>query len=225
MSKYLFILSEGTRDEMFYELVAERVTGSSFQSTTDFRLREGANRKTAMASARLLMSEVKRWKEQQDVAVIIAVDNDRSPDHPGATTNSSRPLPRHDLKKPPRYPALVKIVEDALGSDHSLWPVDVALAVPVEMIENWALLLMNPTRPQLPLFAEASQPIAREYYGSTPPPQLKDLRDAEAKAQGLSLDEFFRQAAKQDLDAAASVSPSFALFLTDLRGWRKAQGS
>ena len=134
MSKCLYILSEGTRDEMFYELVAERATGISFQNSTDLRLREGANWKTAMAGAFLLMSRVKQWKGQQDVAVIIGVDNDRAPDHPGAMTHSPRQLPAHDRKKAPRHPALVKIVEDALGPDRNQWPVDVALAVPVEMI-------------------------------------------------------------------------------------------
>ena len=87
------------------------------------------------------------------------------------------------------------------------------------------LLLINPSRAELPLFAEAGQHIAREYYGGSPPPQLKDLRDAEAKAQGLSLDEFFWQAAERDLDAAAAVSRSFEMFLTDLRAWRKSVDS
>lgn len=216
---YLYILSEGERDELFYELVAERVTGRVFERPADFRLRQGANWKTALAGGRLLLNQVKHWNEPQDVAVILAVDNDRAPGHPGATEPHPRPLVGRDLKKPARYPAVIKMVTDALGANRDAWPVDVAVAMPVEMIESWVLLLSNPQRPILPLFAEANQVSARAYYGASPPPQLKDLCEAEAVALGKSLEEYFWHAAEQDIDAAANVSQSLNMFLDQIRSW------
>jgi hypothetical protein len=219
---YLYILSEGERDELFHELIAERVTGCTFERPSDLRLRHGANWKTAMAGGRLLLNRVKHWKESQDVAVILAVDNDRAPGHPGSLPYP-RPLVGHDLKKQPRYPAVVKMIADALGTDRETWPVDVAVAMPVEMIESWVLLLSNPQRPALPFFAEAIQPSARAYYGATPPPQLKDLCKAEAAAIGKHLDEYFWHSAEQDWEAAAGVSRSFGMFLEDLKQWHRPQ--
>jgi hypothetical protein len=218
MQTHLYILCEGELDEMFYERIAERVTGRSFVSDQEFRLRQGANWKSAMAMARLLIHQHKHWTEKQDIAVIIAVDNDRAPGHPGGKSYS-RPLPKADLVKEPRYPKLVSMLEGALGSDRSTWPVHVALAVPVEMIESWVLTLLHPDIDELPPFPEASRQMARLYYGTKPPPQLKDLRNSEAKARGLSLDELFWLAADQDLEAAEKSSASLALFLADLRSW------
>ena len=219
---FLYVLSEGERDELFYERIAERVTGQNFERPSDFRLRHGANWKTALAGGRLLLNRVKHWPEPQEVAVILAIDNDRAPGHPGALPHP-RPLVGHDLKKPPRHPAVMKMVTDALGTDQNAWPVKVAVAMPVEMIESWVLLLTAPQRPTLPLFAEAIQPSARAYYGATPPPQLKDLCKAEAAALGKSHDDYFWHAAEQDIEATIAVSPSFRMFLDELARWQRGR--
>jgi len=220
MAKHLYILCEGELDEMFYERLAERVTGQTFQSDQEFRVRHGSNWKTALAASKLLINRVRHWQSKQEVAVIIAVDNDRAPGHPGGQPYP-RPLPKFDLDKPPRYRQLVAMLESALGKDRSQWPIDVALAVPVEMIESWVLTLLKPNEAEdLPPYSEASSPLAQRYYGTKPPPQLKDLRDAEAKSRGMSLDELFWTAAEADLDPAAAVSRSLALFIEDLKGWK-----
>ena len=222
MKKYLYILCEGEKDEMFYERFAERVTGMSFMQPHDFRVRHGANFKTAIATARLLLDRVKHWTGQQDVAVIVAVDNDRAPGHPGSAP-PARTLPKSDQKKGARYPALKKMLADKLGSDPAAWPVDAALAVPVEMIESWLLLLLDPHQTDLPLYAEASQRTARDYYGGTPPPQLKDLRNSSANQRNVTVEELFLEAADcGDLTQLAQASPSYALFQNDLQSWRKA---
>lgn len=218
MQKYLYTLCEGELDEIFYERIAEHITGFSFHSDQEFRLRHGANWKTALANAKLLLNRVRHWTDKQDVAVIIAVDNDRAPDHPEGRTYPL-PLPKFDRQKEPRHRKLVFMLEESMGKDRSKWPVDVALAVPVEMIESWVLLLLNPEYDTLPPYSEASSPLAERYYGSRPPPQLKDLRDEAAKSRGLNLDELFWQAAGEDLEAAAKVSPSLRLFLDDLKAW------
>ena len=223
MRKHLYILAEGELDELLYERVCERVTRQEFERSTEFSLRLGSNWKTAMAGARLLMSRFKYWAQPQDVGVIIAVDNDRSPGHPGGKP-APRTLPKQDLRKPPRYSELVKIVEDALGKERISWPIDVALAVPVEMIESWLLTLLDPSCAEsLPLFAEASQATARAYYQGNPPPQLKDLRKADQRQRGISEMEHFWLAAEQDLEAAAKASPSFAMFVKELQAWRKEE--
>ena len=79
---YLYILSEGERDELFYELIVERVTGCTFERPSDFRFRHGANWKTALAGGRLLLNRVKHWNEPQDVAVVLSVDTIALPDTP-----------------------------------------------------------------------------------------------------------------------------------------------
>lgn len=218
MAKYLYILCEGERDELFYERLAERVTGQSFQADQEFRLRHGSNWKTAIASARLLIQRVRRWTSRQDIAVIIAVDNDRAPGHPAATA-PARPLPKADQKMEERYAKLISMLDEALGKERTNWPVEVALAVPVEMLESWVLTLLDPTRAELPLFSEASSHLAREYHGAKPPPQLKDLCKDAATASGMTLMELFWKAAESDLSGAAASSGSLRLFLEDLKSW------
>lgn len=219
MKKYLYILCEGETDEMFYERLTERVTGWSFEKPADFRLRRGSNLKSALAFSRMLLNRVRHWTDQQDVCVVIAVDNDRAPGHLGAAT-PPRPFPAFDQKKEARYPALEKMVEEKLGTDRAKWPVQVALASPVEMMESWVLVLLNPVREELPFFSRAADKIAQAYYGKKVPPQLKDLTDAEAKARGLRVDELVLEVADQgDLMALAARESSFTLFFAELKTW------
>lgn len=220
MKKYLYILCEGETDEMFYERLTERVTGWSFEKPADFRLRRGSNLKSALAFSRMLLSRVQHWTDQQDVCVVIAVDNDRAPGHLGAVV-PQRPLPAYDRKKDARYPTLVKLVEEKLGADRSKRPVQVALAVPVEMMESWVLVLLDPNCAGLPLFSRATDKIAREYHGKNPPPQLKDLTDEVAKDRALRVDELVLEAADQgDLMRLAERESSFTLFFAELKTWR-----
>jgi hypothetical protein len=217
---YLYILCEGELDEMFYERLCERLTGKSFEILADFRVRRGSNWRTAMTEARLLLNKViKHWQGNQNVGVVIAVDNDRAPGHPGSTP-PQRALPPNDLKKEPRYLNLHAMIREALGQDENGWPVKVALAVPVEMIESWVLTLIDPSRANsLPLFSLASQHSARLYHGGKAPLQLKDMRDAEAAKLGMTLDEFFWHAAEQDIAVGEQASPSLKMFCDELRRW------
>lgn len=219
-AKFLYILCEGERDEMFHERLCERITGKTYIQPQDFRVRRGSDFKTAMAAARVLISRFKHWTEPQDIAVIVAVDNDRAPGHPGGLP-APRPLLPMDLKKSARYPALAEMITNALGPDPARRAVDVALAVPVEMIETWLLMLLDPDCGELPIFSEVS-PISKQYHGGrTPPPQLKELRDAEAERRGVNLDTLFFTAADEgDLDRLAARSESFALYRRDLLAWR-----
>ncbi len=222
-SKFLYILCEGERDEVFYEGLAERITGLSFTKPADFRLRRGSNWKTAIAAAILLLNRFRNWNDPQEIAVIIAVDNDRAPGHPGSEP-SPRPLPSPDQKKAPRHPDLVRKVAEALGQDRGKWPVEVALAVPVEMIESWLIPLLDSKCAELPLFSEAAQPLTRLYYGKRPPSQLKDIRKELGATLGLTADELFLKAAAEgDLHALAERSASFRMFREELLSWRKPE--
>jgi hypothetical protein len=168
----------------------------------------------------MLVRRFKSWPEKQDIAAIIAVDNDRAPGHPGGMTYVS-PLPKADQRKPARYNELKQSIETELGPDPAARPIDLALAVPVEMIESWLLILCNPARPELPPFSD-SFGLAKRYYNGHPPPQLKDLTREEATARGMSLDELFWHAAEQDVTAAAKRSLSLQLFIDQLKTWRPA---
>lgn len=218
--RHLHLLSEGEKDEIFYERLCERLSGFSFEIDQEYRARAGSNYKTVLTAARLLLNKVKHYASKQEIAVVIALDNDRAPDHPGGSP-PPRPLGKKDREKESRHAKVQKFLDDSLDSDPSTWPVDVAVAIPVEMIESWLLPLLKPKLRDLPIFAEASQPIARKYYGGTPPPQLKDLRDEEAKRLDMSLDDLFYHAADTgDLDRLAESSRSFALFSEQVKRWR-----
>lgn len=216
---------------MFYERLCERLTGLSFFRPDEFRTRSGANWKTAIVAARLLMERFVRFTAPQEIAVLIAIDNDRAPGHPGCR-NYPQPLPAHDRKKEPRFPKLQAMVNENLGADPAQRCVQAVIAMPVEMIESWLLLLLDPSRADndLPPFAEADSAIAREYYGKQPPPQLKDLREAERSIRNVDLETLFFDAADAgDLDGLTTASESFAVFRKEvevLKGmWKFGDGS
>ncbi len=215
---FLYILCEGERDELFFDLLCERISGRTFERPADYRLRRGSNWKTALATARLLLNRMSHWTGPQDVSVVIAIDNDRAPGHPGATP-LPRPLVGVDRKKSPRYPELQQIAAAALGPNREKWPVNLAVAVPVEMIESWVLLLSDPNREPLPIFSRSSQSLARAYYGGKVPGQLKDICEDEARSAGVTPDEYFWAAAERDLPKACSESPSLRLFVDEVKGW------
>lgn len=220
MGRYLYILCEGGRDQLVFERLAERVTGCSFVSDGEFRLRQGSNFKTATAAARLLLNRFSHYREPQEIGLIIAIDNDRAPGHPGCV-DPLQPFTRMDAKKAARYGALRNLIDEKLGADVAERTVRVALTIPVEMIESWVLRLLGPDSGELPIFKKANSASAKEYHHPiSPPPQLGDLVGAEAAERGVSLDDLFFEAADQgDLDALEGRSRSYALFASDLREW------
>lgn len=223
MKRGLCILSESGRDEMFYERIAERVLNESFMAIdlpVMVKTQRNAPWKEVLNLAQKTIKRLQHWEGQQHMALIIAVDNDRAPGHPGAKP-PARTLPPHDDKKAPRYPALQALLQTQFGQDRAAWPMDIALAVPVEMIESWVLILLSPSRTELPIFAEADQSSAITYYNGHPPRQLKDLCQQEADAANESRDQLFDRAAEQDLTAAEAASPSLKMFTEELRLWRK----
>lgn len=214
MNPSLYILSEGERDEVFYERLCERLTGLIFQPSAEYRYVPGANWKTVFRLARLALRQFSHYASPQEIAVVIAMDNDRAPRHPGGR-QYPRQLPAIDRNKNARYPELQEMVTHELGPDPAQRPVQAVIAIPVEMIESWLLLLLDPARDEesLPLFSEANSATAKEYYGPHSPPQLKDESESLRRAaHKMPFDHFFDAAHTGDLDRLTEASPSFALF-------------
>jgi hypothetical protein len=216
--KLLHILSESGADAFFYERIAERVTGASF-TPCDIRLRKGDGESKVRASIKLLLSKFPKNTPRPECALLLALDNDRCPDHPGTSTYS-RPLTSAERRRASRW----RIIQDAMlarwGENRGAWPVDVAVAVPVEMIESWILLLLNPNRGPLPLHSLKTDRTAIVFHDPLPPgPQLKDLAADEARQRNLSMHDLMMSAAEYDLAAVENVSPSFKTFVEDLRNW------
>lgn len=216
--KLLHILSESDSDAFLYERIAERVTGSTF-TRCDIRLRKGDGVSKVTASIKLLLSMFPRQTPRPECALLFAIDNDRCPDHPGASAYS-RELTSAERRRASRWRFIHDAMIDRWGENRGTWPVDVAVAVPVEMIESWILLLLNPERGPLPIHSLSSHRSAIAYSDPMPPePQLKELTKAEATNRILTKQELMMAAVECDLDAVARVSPSFRMFVDDLRNW------
>jgi hypothetical protein len=217
----LYILAEGEPDELFYERLTERISGQTFCRPEEFRVRSGSNWKTVQAAAKLLLNRFRNYQTKQQIAILISLDNDRAPGHPGGRIYP-RVLPELDRKKEPRFGKMQELISSTLGSSAKARNVQVAVAMPVEMVESWLLLLLDKTLKQddLPPFAKASDTLPCAYYGAVPPPQLKDLRSE--KQQSLDVDQtelFFGAANSGDLDLLATQSISFCVFQDDVRAW------
>lgn len=223
MDRFLYILSEGERDDFFYERIVEHVTGERFSRPADLTYRRGDNWKTVLQLARMSLNKFKHWTEKQPVCLIIAVDNDRSPGHPAGRVYP-RPLPPMDLKKTSRWHDLHAMIHNTLGPEPGSWPISLAVAMPVEMIESWLLALMGYEEGDQPPFADADSASARQYYGGNPLPQLKDLVRKEAAARGLSADELYLTLPVAGIPDAAGRNGSLKLFVQSLSGWKQPPG-
>lgn len=218
---FLHLLTEDGSDDLFYEACAERITGRSFDSKCA-KVKRGSGIRAVRAAIKYMLKGILRTGPVADTFFIVALDNDRAPQHP----DGARPpgvLSASDQRKINRHEELHAAVAAVLGEDRSQWPIPGALAIPVEMLESWVLLMCDSQRPQpLPYFPSADKPAAQQYHGTTnPPPQLKDLAHSEATARGianrheLALD----IALAHDSAAVAAVSRSYADFRDQLLTW------
>lgn len=217
--KLLHILSESDADSFFYERIAERVTGMRF-TPSDIRLRRGSGESQVRASLKLLLSKFPKHTPRPDTAVLIALDNDRCPGHPGASAYP-RLLTSAERRRPSRWKEIEDAMQARWGENRNAWPVDIAVALPVEMIESWVLLLLNPDRGPLPIHSRETDVSAIAYHApSKPDLQLKDLADEEARSRRISKHELMMDAAEAgDLAELERISPSFRSFVEDLRKW------
>lgn len=232
----LYLVTESDNDAWFYALCAEKLTGRAFDPQP-LKNRKGdgisavkKQLRYALRGARAAAGGAER------VAFIAAVDNDRAPhdengaqqDASGASSPTGTGLDRNKLieaerNRERRHDWMLETVEGELGKNRSVWPMDVALAVPVEMIESWIVRARREQPPQpTPHFSRANSARARQYYApSEPPPQWKDLAGEEQRASGHSnvRDFYFEVAASLDADSLAGRSLSFRMFKDWLDGW------
>jgi hypothetical protein len=218
---FLHLLTEDGSDDLFYEACAQRVTGRSFHAESA-KVKRGAGVGAVRVAIKYLLRGILRTGPVPDTFFIVALDNDRAPQHP----DGARPpgaLSAADQRKRNRHDELHESVAAVLGADRSHWPIPGALAIPVEMMEGWVLLMCDPQRPQpLPYFPSADKAAAQQYHGNAnPPPQLKDLAHSEATARGkanrheLAIEVAFAH----DHVAVAAVSRSYAHFREQLLTW------
>jgi hypothetical protein len=222
----IYILSEDENDENFYNLCVEKIKAQGFQ-LVPIRLRKASGIAKVRRNLPWLVNQVSHYRQAQQVFFVIALDNDRSPTHPDhQRIPHIAKLPKKEQTRPCRFCELEKVLHEILGRNRSQWSIKGAIAVPVQMLESWLLLICNPSQYQneaaLPYFAEKSQPIAQRYYAPHPPgPQLKDLKAIEKSQLGLTSEEDFclhciDKLAPGDL---AAIAPSFELFKRQIDAW------
>lgn len=217
--KLLHVLSESDTDAFFYERIAERVTSRSFVRC-DIRLRRGCGHAQVMASIKLLLSKFPAGSPRPDSAILLTVDNDRCPDHPGASAHP-KPLSSAERRRQSRWLTVRQVMEARWGSFRGNWPVDVAVAIPVEMIESWVLLLLDPGRGPLPIYSRQTDSMAVAFHHPEKPGrQLKDLLIDEARARGCLVRDLIIDAAESDLQLVKDASTSFRMFVEELESWR-----
>ena len=224
--KVLYLLTEGDFDSLVYEALAERLTSTSY-SSVPFVMRPGSGLSALRANMKLALQHLARMTSDSGACFIIAMDNDRSPHAACSDTLSESDRSRlasADQRKQDRYAAILKALEDNLGRNHAKWRIPVAVAVPVEMIEAWLILITNTaTAGALPRFSRQDNPSATHFYRPTqPPPQLKDLCDAAQRADGYdNQSEWALELISGRMDPAdlAARSSSFQIFHDWLVRW------
>ena len=219
---YLYLITEDDNDDLFFEGCLEKLTGLTFQvDSTRRRLRKGGGIKEARRMLRLVLQEIRRFGVQENIYLVVAIDNDRAPEHP--LHQQIKGLNVTEQRMTCRFCELLQIIEDDLGKAPSQWPIRGAIAVPVQMLESWLLLSCGHDPDSLPIFARKVQPIAEQYYAPRQPTdQLKDLCKLEfQQGANLSMAEFCMTCAYHlDADRLAQLSPSFANFKTQIESWQ-----
>ena len=177
---YLWLLSESDNDDAFYKACVERLTGKTVHLVPR-KLRKGSGLSALRSNSRLMLQQIQQSGYSDDTFFLIAWDNDRSPVHPKHEQRSG--LSKKERQKGCRYCEIESVIRSTLG-ERNVWPIPGAIAVPVEMLESWLLLICDGEHyrdeASLPPFAGKDQKPARDFYApKNPPDQLKDLCDIE----------------------------------------------
>lgn len=219
---FLWLLSESDNDDAFYKACVEQLTGKTLELVSR-RLRRGGGIAKWRRFSRLMLQQIQYSGYVEETFFLIALDNDRSPVHP---THERRPgLSNREQQKTCRFCEIDDVIQRILGKRHE-WKIPGAIAVPVEMLESWLLLICDGEKYQreasLPPFARKDQPLARDFYAPrNPPDQLKDLCLLEKQERGIdtALEFVAYCAGRLDPDDLAACAPSFALFKRQVDSW------
>ena len=226
---YLYLLTEDDNDDIFFERCAERITGKSFYKISN-RLRKNGGIGEVRKKLKLFLNSIKH-SQGMEAYFIIALDCDRAPEHYSDSDNQLihnkiTGLSKTDSNKQCRYCEIEKQIKEIWGRDSNNWVAKGAIAVPVQMLESWILIGLNPScTKDLPIFAEKKQASAKNYYkknyNNSPSDQLKDLCDQfRYKQEVINKAEFFLDIADtMDLNAVTAASSSFAQFRNQVASW------
>ena len=227
----LYLVSESDNDAVFYALCAEKLTGNAYEPVP-LKNRKGDGVAAVKSQLRYALRGARAAaRGSEPVAFIAAIDNDRAPHGennslpPGGTGLDRAKLIEKERARENRLAWMTAIVEGVLGQNRTAWPMAVALAVPVEMIESWIVRARREQPPQpTPHFSKADTDRARSYHApSAPPPQWKDL--AAVEQGGMDKRDFHTRVVKElDADALAGRSLSFRMFKEWLDGWPRMAG-
>lgn len=235
----LYLVTESDNDAVFYTLCAKKLTGVVYDPVP-MKNRKGDGVAAVKEQLRRALRMAKAAAgTSHPVAFIAAVDNDRAPhdehgaDEAGeeASRRMGTGLERQKLNKaerdyPKRLEWMAKALEEELKPDRTKWPMPVAVAVPVEMVESWIVRSLREHPPQpMPHFSKADSERARNYYApSKPPPQWKDLAAEEhAKSECPTKGDFYQHVVNRlDAGALAQRSLSFRMFKECLDQWPPA---
>ncbi len=221
----LYIVSESGNDAVFYALCAERITGREF-TPVPMENRKGDGEAAVRMQLKYALRQARAAAGgAESVCFIAALDNDRSPHEETHGLDRTR-LIAQERNRANRKLWMQEMITTVLGQNPAEWPMPVALAVPVEMLESWIVRARRDAESQpTPYFSEADSELARLYYApEAPPPQWKDLA-AELQSECGHADKraFYTQVVQElDAEALASRSESFRLFKAWLDGWPKA---
>ena len=200
----LYIVSESGNDAFFYALGAARITGREF-TPVPMENRKGDGVEAVKVQLKYALRQARAAaRGVEPVCFLAAIDNDRSPHPENDTMDRARLVPQ-EQKRASRMEWMLATVEAVLGQNRNVWPLPVALAVPVEMIEAWIVRARREAEPQ-------------------PTPQWKELAAEEEKQSGHTDRLAFYELVVRELDAdaLAARSLSFRMFKEWLDAWPRA---
>jgi hypothetical protein len=203
------VLSEDDFDDQVYVYLLETLLSVGVE-LIPLRLRRGGGIGEVRKKLPLLLSLIRRTGRTEDTFFLIGMDNDRAAEHP------SHERLGHTRGEACRHCAITHAIRTGLPDGR---PIPGAIALPVQMIESWLLLMHDavqyPQESSLPACARSDQHAARALYGANPPPQIKDLVDASLRSSSASrtkVDFALECVLRLDAEGLSARSPSFDRF-------------
>jgi hypothetical protein len=224
----LYLLTESDADDLFYTACAEQITGRTFEiQSWRFRRNSGCDEVKKMLP--FMLQQLAAFEHTDDVFFIVGLDNDRCPHFSNEALRGKQRtrLTAAEQTKENLHQLILASVKARFGQDIKKWPVLGAIAVPIEMLESWLLLIHHGGHATgLPRFPLQKSPLAQLYYNPEPvPPQLKDLA-WEGVTEGGTNDiqdwSLNLVMTKLDAEELAKRSESFGDFKNWLDRWPKA---
>ena len=222
----LYLLTEDDHDDLFFERCAERISGKSFYKVEPRRIRKNGAISEVRKKLPAFLNDIKK-STGMDAYFIIALDNDRAPEHflddnQNLIHKKIQGLSKKERNKQCRYCEIEQRIKELWGDNSNNWVAQGAIAVPVQMLESWILIALNRNSAQeLPIFAEKTKPLAKEFHNGSPPDQLKDLCDRyRYEYGGLVKGDFFLDVAdRMNIEELTKASSSFAQFNNQIILW------